>query len=189
MKQLLKLTSLLFLFSILPTLSVFAQYQLDPSEGFSPQVGTVVAMLEDLKERLTKDVQDLSQEEIDFLFDENANSVAALLMHIISTEAYYQVETLEGRPWSEEDEARFGLGGVLGEETREKLKDKPVSYYLDLWDEVRAKTLEGLQAKDDEWLASPIEEGINYHWIWFHVIEHTAGHMGQIYLVKNRLPK
>lgn len=170
-------------------LTLSAQYEINPVEGYTPQIGTLVAMLEDLKARLTADVQELSQEEIDFLFDENANSIAALLMHIISTEAYYQVETLEGWSWSAEDEARFGLGGQLGAETREELKDKPVSYYLDLWEEVRTKTLEGLQAKDDEWLASNIEEGINNHWVWFHVLEHTAGHMGQISLVKNRLLK
>tara|TARA_Y100001972_G_scaffold128996_1_gene193300 strand:- start:1427 stop:1651 length:225 start_codon:yes stop_codon:yes gene_type:complete len=40
-----------------------------------------------------------------------------------------------------------------------------------------------------EWFAANIDEGVNNHWVWFHVLEHSANHMGQIALVKNRLPK
>ena len=84
---------------------------------------------------------------------------------------------------------RLGLAGELNAETREKLKGYPIQHYLDLWEEVRKKTLAGLKTKDDAWFASSLEEGINYHYIWYHVMEHSANHMGQIALVKNRLDK
>lgn len=64
---------------------------------------------------------------------------------------------------------------------------KPIRHYLDLWNEVRQKTLAGLKTKDDQWFASNIDEGINYHWVWYHVMEHSANHMGQIGTIKNRL--
>jgi len=54
---------------------------------------------------------------------------------------------------------------------------------------VRQKTLDGLKTKDDDWFTSEIDEGMNYHWAWYHVREHQVNHMGQIVLVKNRLPK
>ena len=43
--------------------------------------------------------------------------------------------------------------------------------------------------KDDDWFASSLEQGLNYHYIWYHVMEHSANHMGQIATIKNRLPK
>ena len=166
-----------------------AQYEIKPVEGYTTQIGFMVDMLEDLKNRITEMTQDLDQAETDYLFDDKANSIGALIMHLVANEAYYQVETLEGRSWTEEEAELWGVAGGLGEQSRADLKGKPIQYYLDLWDEVRAKTLVGLSKKDDAWFAANIEEGVNNHWVWFHVMEHSANHMGQIALVKNRLPE
>jgi uncharacterized damage-inducible protein DinB len=168
---------------------LIAQNEIEPAPGYSPQIGIMVDMLEEIKDRISESVKDLDQPQTDFLFDEKANSIGAILMHLIATESYYRVETLEGRTWTEEEAEFWSPAGGLGSESREKYKGKPVKYYLGLWDEVRAKTLEGLKEKDDTWFASNIEEGINYHWAWFHILEHQANHMGQIELVKNRIPQ
>jgi len=168
---------------------VNAQYEIKPEKGYTPQIGVMVNMLEDLKNRITELTRDLDQVETDYLFDDKANSIGALIMHLVSTEAYYQVETLEGLTWTDEEAEFWRVAGGLGEKTRDKIKGKPIRYYLDLWDQVRKKTLEGLKAKDDVWFAANIDEGVNNHWVWFHVLEHSANHMGQIALVKNRLPK
>lgn len=174
---------------LLTTTISFSQYEIKPSTEYSHDIGVMVSMLEDLKDRITEQVKDLDQTETDFLFDENSNSIGALVMHLISTEVYYQVETLEGRQLTSEEKERLGFAGGLNKESKSKLKGKPIQHYLDLWEEVRQKTLAGLKTKDDTWFTSNIEEGINYHWVWYHVMEHQANHMGQISLVKNRLPK
>lgn len=166
-----------------------AQYEINPEPGYSPQIGTMVDMLEDLKGRITELTKDLNQAETDYLFDADANSIGGLIMHLAANEAYYQVQTLEGRNWSDEEAAFWSVAGELNDKTRAEIEGKPVQYYLDLWDEVRQKSLEGLKTKDDTWFAANIEEGVNNHWVWFHVLEHSASHMGQIALVKNRLPK
>jgi len=166
-----------------------AQFELKPTEGYTTNIGLMVYMLEDLKNRITAEVKDLDLSQTDFEFDKDANSIGALLMHLVSTEAYYQIETLEGRQWTEEEEKRLGVAGGLNEATKKTLKGKPIQHYLALWDEVRQKTLAGLKTKDDSWFASELEEGLSYHGIWYHVMEHEANHMGQIALVKNRLPK
>ncbi len=57
----------------------------------------MVDMLEELKDRLTEDIRDLDQAETDYLFDDKANSIGAIIMHLVATESYYQVETLEAR--------------------------------------------------------------------------------------------
>lgn len=167
----------------------FGQYEIKSKEGYTPNIGLMVAMLEDLKVRITEQVKDLSQSETDFEFDEKANSIGSLVMHLVSTEAYFQIETLEGRTWTEEEHNILGVGAGLNDTSKKQLKEKPIQYYLDLWNEVRRKTLAGLKTKDDVWFASRVDEGMNYHWAWYHVMEHQANHMGQIALVKNRLPK
>ena len=166
-----------------------AQYLIEPAEGYSPNIGTLVDMMENLKERITMQVKDLDQEQTDFLFDEKANCISALIMHLVATEAYYQVETLESRSWTKKEEKQWGPASSLSPKVNQQLQGKPISYYLELWDEVRAKSLTGLKTKDDAWLASNPTGDMNNYFAWFHVIEHMANHMGQIALVKNRLPK
>jgi len=178
-----------FMMLILISLSGKSQYSIEPIEGYTPDIGFMVAMLEDLKNRIESEIQDLDQSETDFLFDDEANSIGAMIMHLAAIEVYYQAETLEGRKMTEEEEAFWDVAGGMGAEAREELNGKPISYYLELWDEVRAKTLEGLRSKDDEWFAAEIEEGVNNHWAWFHVMEHQAHHRGQISLVLKRLPE
>ena len=167
-----------------------AQYVIKPIEGYTPHIGIVVDMLDDIKDQITTQVQELDQAETDYLFDDKANSIGGLLMHLAATEAYYQVETLEGRPFNHE-ESKFWEQTGLGSAGKEYNQGKPISYYLDLWDKVREKTLIGLKEKDDEWLASTVEDtdgGVNNHWVWYHVLEHAATHMGQIAIVKKMLP-
>jgi hypothetical protein len=166
-----------------------AQYEIKAEAGYSPQIGTMVDMLEDLKGRIEELTRDLTQAETDYLFDDDANSIGSLIMHLVATEAYYQVQTLEGQSWTDEESAMWMVAGELNEKSRKQLKGKPVKYYLGLWDKVRKKTLEGLKAKDDAWFAADADEGINNHYVWYHVLEHSANHMGQIALVKNRLPE
>ncbi|NNK76752.1 MAG: DinB family protein [Maribacter sp.] len=187
MKFLLKFKALFIL--CFATSFVHAQYEIKPKEGFTPQIGIMVDMLEELKDRITEDVRDLTLEETDFLFDDKANSIGAMIMHLAATESYTQVETLEGRRWTEGEAAYWAIAGGMGDESREKIKGKPIKYYLDLWDEVRQNTLAGLKTKDDAWFAANIDEGMDNHWAWFHILEHGASHMGQIALVKSRLPK
>lgn len=187
MQSLKKTTNFLLAFFSIMLLS--AQGEMKSVEGYSPQIGYVVYMLEDLKDRITEQVKDLDQSQTDFLYDEDANSIGALVMHLVSTEAYYQIETIAGRQWTEDEQQRLGIAAGLNLKTKKELKNKPIQYYLDLWDEVREKTLSGLKTKDDAWFASSLEEGLNYHYIWYHVMEHSANHMGQIATVKNRLPK
>ena len=166
----------------------YGQQEMKPVDGYSEQIGLMVFMLEDLKSRITEQVKDLDQSQTDYLYDEDANSIGALIMHLVSTEAYYQVESLEGRNWTVEELERYGIAGEINEKVKNELQGNSIQYYLDLWDEVRQRSLAGLKAKDDSWFLSPIDDGINHQYVWYHVMEHCANHMGQIATIKNRLP-
>ncbi|MFO8146037.1 MAG: DinB family protein [Gillisia sp.] len=182
-RQILVLT-LIFLFV---NSSFQAQNILEPKNGYSPQTGVIVSMLEDLKARVSQSVDNLDQEDVDFLLDENSNRIGAMIFHLAATEKYYQLFTFENRGFNKEEKEKWMVPLELGDTAREELINKPIGYYLAIWNDVRDETLELLKTKDDKWLNSKVKRTtMNNHWAWYHVMEHQANHMGQIRLVMKR---
>ena len=175
---------------VLFTFINFAEMQgqtIEAPKGYTTQIGNIVSMLEDLKGRVTRSVNNLNQEETDFLLDENANRIGALIMHLAATEKYYQLYTFENRGFNS-DEKDWDIALSLGAVAREKLQGQPINHYLKIWDDVRNETLRLLKTKDDKWLNSKVKDSnMNNHWAWYHVMEHQANHMGQIRLITKRI--
>ena len=188
MKSPLRWCSTLALLSLLNASSLRSQNIIKAPRGYSTQVGTLVSMLEDLKGRVTRSVIGLTPAETDFLLDEKANRIGALILHLAATEKYYQLYTFEDRGFNEAETAKWETALNLGAAARETIQGQPIAYYLAIWEEVRAETLALLKTKDDKWLAAKVKVGnMNRHWAWYHVMEHQANHMGQIRLIVKRM--
>ena len=180
---------LILILTILPGTSVSAQ-TIVPAEGYTTQVGTLVSMLDDLKSRITRMVQNMDQDQTDFLLDESANRIGAMVLHLAATEKNYQLYCFEGRLLQASDGEEWNAAMQLGDAGRKLLVDKPMSYYLEKWDEVRAETKRLLAEKDDAWLYSvdpAPNSDMNMHWAWYHVMEHQSNHMGQMALLRGRM--
>ncbi|WP_057936563.1 mycothiol transferase [Algoriphagus resistens] len=168
----------------------FGQNTMNPPKGYDHDIGTMVSMLENLRARIIHSTQELNLEQTDFLLDDKANRIGAMIMHLAATEVYYQAYTFEGRGFNEEEKVKWETALKLGDEARTEFVGKPIKYYLDIWAQVRQKTLDTLKTKDDKWFAALAEGGqTDNHWAWFHVMEHQANHMGQINMLRSRLPK
>ncbi|WP_439153124.1 mycothiol transferase [Winogradskyella sp.] len=181
--------STIYTFLVITTLSTtisFSQSEIKAPRGYSNDIGNMISMLDNLKRRVERQVVNLDQAGTDFLLDDNANSPGAIIYHLAATEAYYQVYTFEGRGFNAEEKAKWETALNLGEKVRKEFKDKPISYYMNLYDEVRAKTKELLKTKDDAWFKKKIGN-MTMHWAWFHVMEHQANHMGQLALITTRI--
>jgi len=175
----------------IPT-SINGQNYIKEVKGYSPHIGTTVAMLQDLKKRVTRSVENLSIEETDFLLDAEANRIGAMILHLAATEKYYQVYTFEGRGLNSNERAEWDIAQNLGDEGRATLKGKPIEYYLKIWDKVREETLRLLKTKDDKWFKDNVKaerSHMNNYWAWYHVMEHQANHMGQIRMIAKRASK
>ncbi len=164
-----------------------------PMEGYSPQIGTIVSMLNYNRQTILDLVENMMIEELDYLHDPEANTIGALLLHLGATEKFYQVNTFEGREFNENEQKVWGAASELGDKGRNTIKGQGLAYYLDAITEVRNETLAELKNRDDEWLLAidPIwsDNGdLNTYWKWFHVCEHEANHRGQITWLKKRLP-
>ena len=115
--------------------------RIGPAAGFSPQIGTLITMLNNLSNQVEYHVQLLDQERTDFLLDEKANSIGALIMHLAAAEAYYQVYTFEGRGFNEEEEKK--MAGSTGAGRRSSPEVQRPRY------SVLSTYLPGSQTKND----------------------------------------
>jgi len=166
-----------------------------PKTGYSPQIGTLVSMLTWMRMVVLRSVKDMPQKDLDYLFDNNANTIGALLLHLAATETYYQMHTFEGMKWDSWPDSvkqKWDVPMNLGEPARKAIKGNTLDYYLNILHETRERSLAEFKKRDDNWLMSvdkqwPWGPTDNYC-KWFHVCEHESNHNGQIKFLKKRLP-
>ena len=168
-----------------------------PKPGFTPQIGTMVSMLTWMELAVLGPTRDLSQVQLDFLFDKNANTIGALMMHLAATEVLYQRMTFNNENFDKlppDYEAKWGPAMNLGAAGRASIKGHDVAYYQDTIREVREKTLTEFAMRDDAWFTAALKDPgwgggpVNNFCLWFHVCEHISHHSGQIDFLIKRLP-
>ncbi len=202
-RQFLKASGILGAGLLLPNLSIANStlpladgniHQFGKREGYTEQVSILVSMMDWMRATVLRSVEGMSQKELDFLLDKEANSIGAMLMHLAATERYYQIHTFDGRQWGDfdkKDTDRWDIGSQLGDRARKEIKGKPITYYKDQLAEVREFSLSELKKKDDSWLMDSTNffgnQPTNNYCKWFHVVEHESNHNGQIKYIKSRV--
>jgi len=169
--------------------NVVDSYLISEIEGYSPQIGRLISMMNYARYTTYESVKDLSTLQLDHLDDDDSNSIGALLFHIASIEYFYRTWTFEDRDLNLEEKQFWDPGIKLGELGREHVKGKDLAYYLDLLTVERSKTLECFRGREDSWL--DIEKPLNHkpsnhYFHWFHVFEDELNHRGQIRLLRKK---
>jgi hypothetical protein len=166
-----------------------------PKKGYTPQIETLVAEMAWMRMVMLMSVKNMTQKDLDFLLDEKANTIGALLMHLAATDRLYQLNTFEGNSLKElpkDYEEKWGVAMELGEPARKAIKGHDLDFYLNLLAETREKTIAEFRKRDDEWLMTVDKSWgwgpTNNYCKWFHVCEHESNHNGQIKFLKTRLP-
>ncbi|HLY43369.1 MAG TPA: DinB family protein [Terracidiphilus sp.] len=170
---------------------------LGPLPGYSPAVGTFVSQLTWMREQngILRATEKLSQADLDYLFDKNANSIGALMLHLAATEKYYGMNTFGGMKWgswSDTIKKQWDAAMDLGDAGRATIKGRDRQYYVDILHEVREETLAEFKKRDDKWLLAELNDPdwgpANNLAKWFHVCEHEAHHTGQVAMLRKRVP-
>jgi len=171
-----------------------------PREGFSPQIGTLLSMMNWMRKAVLRSgtkfqKKDITLEQLDYLHDQKSNTIGAMLLHLAATERYYQLNTFDNMKWGSWDNSikqQWDVAMNLGDEGRKTIKGHNVDYYLNILDETRESTIAEFKKRDDKWL---MEVDNDWGWgptnnfcKWFHVCEHESNHNGQIKWIKGRLP-
>ena len=163
-------------------------FRLEPLPGYAPTIGRLVGILLYARQTTLAAVEGLSIAELDHLQDDSSNSIGALLAHI-AVERGYQCVAFEDRAPSAEENAVWEPALKLGAEGRRLLRNEPLEHYVHELSEARRLTLEGLAARDDDWLERPLPAApaMNAHFAWFHVAEDEINHRGQIRWLRARM--
>ncbi len=167
---------------------------LDPAPEYHPLVGRFVTMAIDTRQRLHRDLEDLSPEELDAVPDWGPNSIGTLLYHIAAIELDWTFADLQGR-----DEESFPAGtgdwfpiDVRKEDGRLSPVVEPMQGHLDRLQWVRGHLFDTLREMSDADLDSTFNEGdseqeVGGAWILHHLMQHEAEHRGQIGEIKAAL--
>jgi len=164
-----------------------------PKVGYTPQIGTLVSMMNWMRDVVLREIRGLTREELDYLHDDDSNTIGGMLWHLAATERFYQINTFEGKHWvglSSSDSTKWDAASNLGNRGRRQIKGYDINFYIELLDNVRAFTLAELKNRDDEWLME-VDDNFwstptNNYCKWFHVAEHESNHNGQIRFLKRR---
>lgn len=185
-----------FTISAEPSYSEDAElFLVGPKKGYTPQIGTLVSEMAFMRWQVLNSVKGMSQKNLDFLLDDKANRIGALLLHLAAVEQFYQLNTLDGlgmdkipETWKE----KWGMPMELGDPARKGILDHDLDYYVNVLGETREKTLTEFCKRDDTRLMTIDKTWgwgpTNNYCKWFHVTEHEANHNGQIKFLKSRLP-
>jgi uncharacterized damage-inducible protein DinB len=162
------------------------RYEIKPVAGFTPQIGHLVAMMSHARAATLKEVQHLTQAQLDYFPDEKSNSIGTLLKHMAALESWYQAITFENRDLNEE-ERKAWRGALPGELILRLIHGNDISHYIDCLQQVRLKTIAEFSRRNDDWLYEVSPSGSSTYYKWFHVMEDEISHRGQIVWLKKRL--
>lgn len=144
---------------------------------------------------VVRSVKGLNTEQLDFLLDDKANSIGALLYHLATLDAIFNEITFKGVEWGKWDNSfakKYETAMNLGEPARKAIKRNSLDFYLNLLQETRETTLTEFKKRDDQWMMIVDKSWAwgptNNYCKWFHVCEHESHHQGQIALIKTRAP-
>ncbi len=168
---------------------------LGPKEGFTPHIGSLVSMMDWMRFYMLRSVEGMNTKDLDYLLDENANSIGAMLLHLAATDKWYHLHTFRNiapdNIFTASEFEPFQAGMQLGDRGRKEIKGNGLSYYTDILAKTREETLQELAQRDDDWLLETDEKfpwgPTNNYCKWFHVCEHESNHNGQIKLIKSRI--
>jgi len=160
-----------------------------PLPGYQEPYGLLCAILQDGTNEWRLELDpDLSEDAVVWQPHRGMHSIGAVMLHIILVEIFWFEHFVLGLPYDPEE-----MKLLKAEET--KVDDwcwpepprEPISWYFDLHDRIRARSLEGIK----NW---PTADSTKEHhgtqrtmrWVLGHVIQHEAYHGGQAVLL-NRL--
>ncbi|MCM3709464.1 DinB family protein [Sporosarcina luteola] len=163
-------------------------YIIDQKDGFSLEFSKLTSMMEYTRVTTLAEVKGLTVDQLDFLINDEVNSIGMLLAHMVSVEKSYQIDTFENRDFTEEDIQMLNPALELGDTAREQIKGNPIEFYLEELEQTRKKTIDTFRTLPDSWLFEQAPywggEPMNKYFKWFHVFEDELNHRGQIRLIK-----
>lgn len=157
--------------------------------NYSSKLSFLIGQMVDTRKLLLKEVEGITQEMLDFSPDiNNMETIGTLLFHIADVENSWMFEAVEGEDL---DLATWKYAFPLRQQLNPRQQTgKPLSYYIDILDEVRNKVLTNLLNYNDNDLKKEYSNrfgNFNLEWVLYHNVQHESQHIGQINTLKRFL--
>lgn len=153
----------------------------------SAEIGLLAACMQDATHEWRDELGEIDEEGLVWQPFPNGHSVGCLILHMADAEAWWIEEVIAGKARPEGEELL-----LMSEETKQygahwpTPPKQPLSWYLDIADRIRARSLETLSTVDDPDRLIQREgwtEALNVRWIVNHVVGHESYHGGQAVLL------
>lgn len=174
---------------------------LETPAGFrSRDAARLFWQMEDQRAALLAALRDVGEDELHWQPAPGMNTIAMLLAHVAYAETHLaQVGVLGKSTGHAEDvigisEAMEGLPLAPDAPPSPALAGRPLAFFLDALGKARAHTRAAVEALADEDLERvvtrpPRPDGMvrvfNVAWVLHHVLEHEAGHRGQVQMLRH----
>lgn len=169
------------------------------AEYRSPRVGRFLWQLDDLRRTLLAKAENASPEELVWQPAGGMNSMGMLLAHVAYAEAHLAQVGILGEPVGHAHdvvgftEAEEGLPLAPGAPPSPAFSGKDLAFFVKALAAAREHTRRVSLELEDEALERVVhrqrpdgtERVFNVGWVYYHLIEHEAGHLGQINLLRH----
>lgn len=168
-------------------------FDLVPVNGYEPGIGRFVAMLNDTRRRLLRDLSSLDEAYIDRGLPWDPNSIGTLLYHIAAIELDWTYADILETDDFPEGSGRWFPVDVRDDDGRLVPIVEPLRRHLDRLAWVRQHLLGVLRGLTDADLDRVVSAGTpsegTIGWILQHLMQHEAEHRGQIGELRTALRK
>jgi uncharacterized damage-inducible protein DinB len=177
------------------------RYSIEPAAGFrSREVALFLAQLDDQSRRLAEDTRALTPAALEWQPAAGQNTMGMLLAHVAFWEVFWTRMVLEGRPLPFEvrdvlgiDRAEIGTPLPADGRPPAALVGRDIAWFHNLLARARAHTREIARGLDEADLEREVirqrpdgsQNAITVRWALYHMLEHLAGHYGQVNLMRH----
>jgi len=162
-------------------------FDVAPLPGYPVEYGLLLSSLQSVTHEGRDELGEVDPDVICWQPCPNGHSIGGVLLHIAEVEAYWIEEFSLGRIISPE-EAKMCMSAQIDQHagTWPTPHHEPLSFYYELLDRIRARTLESLrQFEPPDTIKQSRWGTMTLRWVLAHVAEHEAYHMGQAVLLKH----
>jgi len=161
------------------------QEDIAPIPGFHPEIGLLLAALQDSTREWRENLENPSVEAITWQIAPNAYSIGALILHIIDCEVGW-FERFIGKQPRDMEQDKFLMSAEVQQYdcTWPTPPAQPIEWYYELHDTYRKRAWEALREVDPTtFIAANEEFETSVRWVVSHIIQHDSYHGGQAVLL------
>jgi uncharacterized damage-inducible protein DinB len=159
-------------------------YDVAPAEGYHPEIGLLIATLEDSQREWSQNLGRVSPLAVTWQPHAEGPSIGAVLLHMADCEAFWFEQFLGGKqPDAKEEQLLMVRETDLDNGKWPTPPTKPLAWYRALHRKVTTRARESLRGLDPEHVVRGRRNEFTVRWVVAHVAEHDAYHGGQLVML------